>query len=153
LARAQERLNRTSIRAPLAGIITTPHVENAVGRHLTHGDTFAEIMETSHVTVDVAVPEDDATLLQQDEHASVKLESFPLRTFQGQVTVVSPQSEVEGDHRVFVARVSLPNEDGAIRPGMQGLGKVSVGWHPAGYVFFRGIAMWIWGKLWSWFGW
>jgi len=52
-----------------------------------------------------------------------------------------------------VARVDVPNSDGLLRPGMQGLGKVSVGWHPAGYVLFRGIAMWIWTKLWSWFGW
>jgi len=153
LTRAQERLNRTTIRAPLDGIITTPHIENTVGRHLTHGDTFAEIIETSRVTVDVAVAEDEATLLERGQPASVKLESFPLRTLRGEVAVVSPQSQVESDHRVFVARVSLPNEDGTIRPGMQGQGKVSVGWHPAGYVFFRGFAMWIWGKLWSWFGW
>jgi len=152
-ARAQERLDRTTIRSPLDGIITTPHIENGVGRRLAQGDTFAEIVETSHVTIDVAVPEDDATLLQSGEHAAIKLESFPVRTFRGQVTVVSPQGQVESERRVFVARVALPNEDGSIRPGMQGQGKVSVGWHPAGYVVFRGTAMWIWSKLWSWFGW
>jgi RND family efflux transporter MFP subunit len=153
LSRAQERLDRTTIRAPLTGVIVTPHIENAVGRHLSQGDSFAEIVETSHVTVDVAVAEDDATLLGRGESASVKLESFPLRTLRGEVTVVSPQSQVESDRRVFVARVDLPNEDGTIRPGMQGQGKVWVGWHPAGYVFFRGMAMWIWSKLWLWFGW
>ena len=153
LGRAQERLDHTAIRAPFAGVVTTPHVENAVGRHLTQGDTLAEIMETTHVMVDVAVPEDDAILLKRGESASIKLESFPLRTLQGEVTVVSPEGHVESDHRVFVARVDLANKEGTIRPGMQGLGKVSVGWHPAGYVFFRGSAMWIWSKLWSWFGW
>jgi RND family efflux transporter MFP subunit len=153
LTRAQERLDRTIIRAPFAGVITTPHVENAIGRRLTQGDTFAEIIENSQVTVDVAVPEDDTMLIAKGEHASIKLESLPLRTFRGDVTVISPQSQVESDHRVFVARVNLPNEGGTIRPGMQGHGKISVGWHPAGYVFFRGSAMWIWGKLWSWFGW
>jgi RND family efflux transporter MFP subunit len=153
LARTQERLDHTAIRAPLAGIITTAHVENGVGRHLGQGDTLAEIVETSRVTVDVAVPEDDAILLKKGQSASIKLESFPLRTLQGQVTVVSPESQVESDHRAFVARVDLSNDDGSIRPGMQGLGKVAVGWHPAGYVFFRGTAMWIWSRLWSWFGW
>lgn len=153
LTRAQERLDRAIIRAPLAGVITTAHMENAVGRRLAQGDTFTEVMETSHVTVDVAVPEDDAILLHSGEQAAIKLESFPLRTFRGEVVVISPQGQVESDHRVFVARVDLPNEGGAIRPGMQGQGKISVGWHPAGYVFFRGTAMWIWSKLWSWFGW
>ena len=153
LTRAQERLDRTIIRAPLDGLVVTPHVENAVGRRLTQGDTFADIVQTSHVTVDVAVPEDDAMLLRRGEPAAIKLESFPLRTFRGDVAVISPQSQIESDHRVFVARVNLPNESGTIRPGMQGQGKVSVGWRPAGYVLFRDTAMWIWNKLWLWFGW
>jgi RND family efflux transporter MFP subunit len=153
LTRARERLDRTTIRSPFDGIVSTPQVQNSVGRRLMHGDTFAEIMETSQVTVDVAVPEDDATLLQRGEHAFIKLESFPLRTFRGDATVISPQSQVESEQRVFIARVNVSNPDGVIRPGMQGHGKLSVGWHPAGYVFFRGAAMWLWGKLWLWFGW
>lgn len=153
IARARERMDRVTIRAPFDGVVTTPQVQNSAGRHLMQGDTFAEIIETSHVTVDVAVPEEDATLLQRGERASIKLESFPLRTFRGNVTVVSPTSEVQSDQRVFVARVNVPNQDGAIRPGMQGHGKVSIGRRPAGYVLFRGFAMWIWAKLWSWFGW
>jgi RND family efflux transporter MFP subunit len=153
LTRARERLDRATIRAPFDGVVTTPQVQNSVGRRLMHGDTFAEIIETSHVTVDVAVPEDDAMLLRRGERASIKLESFPLRTFLGDVTVISPQTQVESDQRFFMARVNVPNRDGMIRPGMQGHGKVSVGWHSAGYVLFRGSAMWLWGKLWSWFGW
>ena len=153
LTRARERMDRVTLRAPFDGVVTTPLVQNSVGRRMVQGDTFAEIMETSHLTVDVAVPEEDATLLQRGEQASIKLESFPLHTLRGDVTVVSPVSEVQSDQRMFIARVNVPNQDGAIHPGMQGHGKVSVGWRPAGYVLFRGFAMWIWGKLWSWFGW
>lgn len=153
LARARERLARTILRAPFDGVVTTAQVQNSVGRRLMHGDTFAEVIETSPVTADVAISEEDATLLRSGEAASVKLESFPLETFRGNVTVVSPESQVESDHRSFIARVSVANPDGAIRPGMQGRGKVFVGWHPAGYVLLRGTAMWFWSKLWSWFGW
>jgi len=153
LTRAHERLDRTVIKAPFDGVVTTPQVQNSVGRRLAHGDTFLEIVETSHVTVDVAVPEGDSTLLRGGERAYIKLESFPLRTFQGEVSVVSPQAQAQSEQRVFVARVNVSNADGMIRPGMQGLGKVSVGWHAAGYVLFRGSAMWVWSKLWQWFGW
>jgi len=153
LARTRERLERATIRAPFDGVVTTAHVQNSVGRRLMHGDTLAEIIDVSHVTVDVAVPEDVATLLRSGERASIKLESFPVRTFRGDVSVVSPQGQIESEQRVFVARVNVPNQDGSIRGGMQGHGKVFVGWHPAGYVLFRGPAMWLWGKLWLWFGW
>lgn len=153
LTRNRELLNRTLIRAPFDGIITTPHVEDSVGRHLAHGDTLSDMVETAHVTVDVGVAESDVSLVRNGDSASIKLESFPVHTFHGVVTVVSPRSEVASDHRVFLARVDVPNGEGLLRPGMQGLGKISVGFHPAGYVLFRGIGMWLWTKLWSWFGW
>ena len=151
--RAQERLAKTHLRSEIDGVVATPHVENFVGRHLAVGDTFAQVIDSSTASVDVAIDHHEAPFLRAGEAAVVKLESFPTRTFRGRVTVVSPKSEMEGDERVFFARVEVPNPTGGIRAGMQGRGKVSVGWHPAGYVFFRGPAMWFYAKLWSWFGW
>jgi len=67
--------------------------------------------------------------------------------------VVSPQGAVQNDEHVFFARVSVANPNGALRSGMQGRGKVSTGWRPAGVVMFRKPGMWIWSKIWDWFGW
>ena len=153
VARAQERLDRASIRSPVDGVVATPHLEDMVGRKLKFGDTFAEIVNTSQALVDVTIDENDITLLRKGEKASIKLDGFPAHTFHGEVFIVSPQGRVEGDERVFYARVRVPNDDGAIRSGMQGRGKVSTGWRPAGVVMFRHAAMWTWAKLWEWFGW
>jgi RND family efflux transporter MFP subunit len=153
LARARERLEHTQLRSPINGVVATPHVEDFVGRKLMPGDTLAEVVDTSRAIVDVAIDEDDVLLLHPGEKASVKLDGFPTRTFHGVVTVVSPRSQVQGADRVFFARVAVPNPDGLIRDGMQGRGKVVTGWSPAGKVLFRRPAIWIWSKLWSWFGW
>jgi RND family efflux transporter MFP subunit len=153
VARARERLQRTLLRSPIDGLIATPHVEDSVGRDLKPGDTLLEIVDTSRASVDVAVDEGDVSLLRPGEKASVKLEGFPTRTFHGELTVVSPKGELQGDERVFFARVSIPNREGLIRTGMEGRGKILTAWKPAGEVFFRRPAMWLWSKLWSWFGW
>jgi RND family efflux transporter MFP subunit len=153
LARARERLDRTQLRSPITGVVATSHVEDLVGRKLMPGDTFAEVVDTSRAIVDVAIDEDDVLLLHPGEKASVKLDGFPTRTFHGVVTVVSPRSQVQGADRFFFARVLVSNSDGTIRDGMQGRGKVVTGWSPAGKVLFRRPAIWIWSKLWSWFGW
>jgi len=153
LARARERLDRTQLRSPINGVVATSHVEDLVGRKLMPGDTFAEVVDTSRAIVDVAIDEDDVLLLHAGEKASIKLDGFPTRTFHGVVTVVSPRSQVQGTDRFFFARVLVSNPDGAIRDGMQGRGKVVTGWSPAGKVLFRRPAIWIWSKLWSWFGW
>ena len=153
VARAEQALNQTLLRSPLDGVVATQQIENMVGRKLKFGDTFAEIVDNSHVLVDVRVDENDIALLRQGEKASIKLDGYPTRTFHGEVTVISPKAELQGDERVFYARVSVPSPDGALLAGMQGRGKVSTGWRPAGVVIFRRAALWTWGKLWDWFGW
>ena len=153
VARARERLQRTLLRSPIDGLVATPHVEDSVGRDLKPGDTLLEIVDTSRASVDVAVDEHDVSLLRPGEKAAVKLEGFPTRTFGGELTVVSPKGELQGDERVFFARVSIPNGEGLIRAGMQGRAKIFAAWRPAGEVLFRRPAMWLWSKLWLWFGW
>jgi RND family efflux transporter MFP subunit len=153
VARASERLEKTLLRSPIDGLVATPHIEDSVGRDLKPGDTFAEIVDTSRATVDVAVDEQDVSLLRPGEEAAVKLEGFPTRTFRGELAVISPRSQLRGDEHIFFARVSIPNNEGLIRAGMQGRGKIFTAWRPAGEVFFRRPAMWLWSKIWSWFGW
>jgi GAF domain-containing protein len=153
VALERERLEHTKLRSPVDGVVATPRVEDAVGRKLQLGDVFAEVVDTTRASIDVAVDQQDVPLLRTGESAAIKLEGFPTRKFSGTVTVVSPVGSVAGEERVFTARVDVPNNDGVIRAGMQGNGKISTGWRSAGYVMFRGFGMWAWTKLWKWFGW
>jgi RND family efflux transporter MFP subunit len=153
VGRARERLAKTALVAPIDGRVATSRIEDLVGRSLNPGDAFAEVVDTSHAGVDIAIDELDAALVRTGEQAVVKLEGVPSRTFHGAVTVVSPKAELQGDERFFYARLLIPNSDGMLRPGMQGRSKISTGWAPAGWVIFRRPGMWLWSKIWSWFGW
>ena len=151
--RAHQFLERAQLRSPIDGIVSTPHVENLAGRKLQQGDIFAEVVDTSHAIVDVAIGDVDTGLLKDNQNAVVKLNSYPMRTFRGQVAVISQKAEMLHESPVFCARVAVPNPDGALRPGMEGRGKIRVGWRPAGYVFFRRLFLWFYSKLWYWLGW
>jgi RND family efflux transporter MFP subunit len=153
VARTNQLLESTQVRSPIDGIVATPHLENSVGRRLEFGESFAEIVDASRAVVDVAIDDSEATLLLSGESAAIKLNGFPTKTFRGTVSVVSPKGETQGDRHVFFARVAIANPDSLIRTGMEGRGKVRVGWRPAGYVLMRGPLLWIYSKLWSWFGW
>ena len=152
LSRAQDLLDKTQLRSPIDGVVATPQVENLVGRRLQYGDSFAEVMDDSSEVVDVAIDDSDAGLLQPGQRAAVKLNSYPVRTFHGNVALVSPKGATQGEDRVFFARVRLPNADGSIRAGMGGRAKVRVGWYPSGYVLFRRPAIWLYTHLWNWLG-
>jgi GAF domain-containing protein len=64
VARLGERLARMTVRAEVAGVVATPHVENLVGKKLSNGDPLIELVNTEKVIVDVAVPERDVVLLR-----------------------------------------------------------------------------------------
>jgi RND family efflux transporter MFP subunit len=151
--RAGQLLGKAQLRSPIDGVVATPHVENFAGRKLQQGDSFAEVVDTSQATVDVAIEDADAGLLKDAQKAVVKLNSYPTRTFHGDVVIVSPKAEILQETPVFYARVGVSNADGAIRAGMEGRGKVRIGWYPAAYVFFRRPFLWLYSKVWYWLGW
>ena len=153
VARAQARLEKTAIRSPIDGVIATPQVENLLGHKVKMGESFVDIVDNSQALVDVAVDEGDVGLLRAGESARLKLDGFPEQTFDGQVAVVSPQGILQNADPIFFARVSVSNPKQLLRAGMQGRGKIFTGWRPAGVVMFRRVGMWIWSKLWTWFGW
>jgi GAF domain-containing protein len=153
VGRTQQLLEMAQLRSPIDGVVATPHVENFAGRKLQPGDLFAEVVDTSQAVIDLAVDDVDATLLKGGEKVVVKLNSYPTRIFRGDVLMVSPKAALLHETPVFYARVAVANPDGAIRAGMEGRGKVRVGWYPAGYVLFRRPLIWVYEKIWFWFGW
>jgi RND family efflux transporter MFP subunit len=153
VARAQELLGRAQLRSPINGIVATPHVDTFAGRRLQFGDTFAEVVDTSNAIVDVAIDASDVGLLRTGQTAAIKLNSYPTRTFRGAVAVISPKAEPQGESRVFFARVTVRNSDGAIRTGMEGRAKITSGWRTSAFVLFRKPAIWLYSRVWDWFGW
>src|SRR5208283_4438017 len=77
--RAKNLLSKTQLRSPIDGVVSTPHVENLVGRRLQYGDTFAEVTDTSRALVDLAVDDADAGMLRAGLPAVIKLNSYALR--------------------------------------------------------------------------
>ncbi len=153
LTRVQQLLQKSELRSPIDGVISTPRVDSFAGRKLNPGDSFAEVVDSSRAIVDVAIEEEDAGLLREGQSASIKLNSYPTRTFHGQVVVISQKGESLHETPVFYSRVAVENPDGAIRSGMEGRGKVRVGTYPAGYVLLRHLYIWFYSKIWYWLGW
>jgi RND family efflux transporter MFP subunit len=151
--RARQLLDKAQLRSPIDGVVATPHVENFAGRKLQPGDSFAEVVDTSQAILDIAIDDVDAGLLKDGQKAVVKLNSYPMRTFRGEVLIISPKAELLHETPVFYSRVGVANADGAIRAGMEGRGKVRVGWYPSAYVFFRRPFLWVYAKIWYWLGW
>jgi RND family efflux transporter MFP subunit len=111
------KLDRTEIVAPTGGVILTRDIELRLGERLARGEVFLDLADLSTMEVDVAVHEKDVDRVTAGRGARVKVHAYPDRTFRGQIARIAPRAGPDGTFRVIV---SLPNEDGALRPGMTG---------------------------------
>jgi RND family efflux transporter MFP subunit len=76
-----------------------------------------------------AVPERYSAVFKVGEDATVRVEAWKERTFEGKVARVNPW--VDPANRTFGVEVLVPNHDGALRPGSFARGDILVGKEPA----------------------
>ena len=145
---AEDNLRQTKVRAPAAGVLITPHLEDRIGQSVSSGAELGVLADTRSAEVEIAVREVDSSLLRPGEPVAVKLNSYPSRVFRGKVERLSPIVREEGEKRFVMVETLIDNSGGMIRPGMLGKAKVSTGTRRLGYAIFRPPARWLWSKLW-----
>ena len=153
----RQKVELARLRAPLAGVIVTPKVEEKVGKLLSRGEEFCELVDPLQMAVEMNVPETEEALIRPPASVALKLNSFPTRTFQGTVERMGARTVSAAGEQFFIVRALFPNPNGAARAGMVGRAKITAtggwiqsGWYPVGYVLFRAPARWVWTKIWSW---
>jgi multidrug efflux pump subunit AcrA (membrane-fusion protein)/GAF domain-containing protein len=120
-------LGRTELVSTIDGVVLTPRVELRRGEHLGRGQTLLEVADLSSLDVDVSVPQEEIGALAAGKGARLKVHAFPGRTFRGEVERIGARAESD---RTFRVTVRVPNDDGALRPGMTGRAHVPIGPRP-----------------------
>lgn len=152
----QQRIYEAQLRAPIAGIVVTPKVEDKTGTMAKPGDAFCEVVGQDRVAAEMSVAETDLGLVQTGKNVSLKLNAYPTETFQGTVERIGTQAQAEEGEQYFLVRAIFNNPGGRAREGMAGRARVRAsggwfqsGWYPVGYVLLRAPFRWLWQKAWA----
>lgn len=144
----EEHLAHARLVAPVAGVIVTPHLEDRVGQYFARGAELCVVADVSRIVAEVSVPESDASLIREGQPADLKLNSYPTRTFHGNVTRVGARLHDDGKDRFLVAEVAVANPDGALKTGMLGKGKILAGHRSILTLLLRKPGRWAYQKIW-----
>ncbi|MDB4945802.1 MAG: Cobalt/zinc/cadmium efflux transporter [Labilithrix sp.] len=112
-----------SLTAPIAG--TVLQVTARVGQPVGTTDTLVVVGETEQVWLDVDIYERDVGNVHLGDEVKVTSIAFPTRSFDGKVDQLG--ATVDADRHVLDARIVLPNEDGALKPGMTASARIMGG--------------------------
>jgi len=115
LENTKQRLLETRIIAPFDGVIVKRNVDFGESVTTMPAVTVAEIIDDTKLLFEFSLPQD---LLEKVtvQTARVTLEIPGLNTYEGTLSVLSPQ--LEKDTRTFLCQVIVDNLDGKIRPGI-----------------------------------
>ena len=111
------------IRAPMAGTILEKLVEfgqviQSATQNVSGGTTLFVMANLDNMRVRTFVDETDVGQLAAGMSATVSVEAFPDRTFQGVIEKIEPQALVQQNVTMFPVIVLLDNRAGLLKPGM-----------------------------------
>jgi len=128
LAAAKQEDRGTDVVAPVDGFVLTPTLADREGAFLEPGDVVCEVSPLDTLRVEVAIDETEIGDVRPGERLRVKVLGYPDRQFQGRVSEVSWQGEIEhkGRPAVFLVRGWVENPGGLLKSGMTGRARIEV---------------------------
>ena len=134
-ARARDLLQKTSIEAPISGVVSRLQVREGemvvIGIQNQPGTVLLTVSDLSELNAEVKVAEADVLRVEIGQEATVTLEAVPERSFRGRVTEVGasalPQLTAGAAAREFRVEIRLVEPAPGIRPGLTCDAEILVG--------------------------
>ena len=143
LAGARDSLNKTTIRAPLAGVITSLPVHEGevavIGTMNNPGTILLTIADLASMEADLAVDETDIPRLGVGQKAKLTVDAYPDGSFQGAVREVGSSPIRPGSDAAtrtgsvtteaidFEVKVTILDPPGGVRPGFSVSAEIETG--------------------------
>lgn len=129
---AQIQLDDADVRAPITGTIIEKSVErgqviSSPTRDVGGGTVLLRMADLSLVQVKTLVDETDVGKIRAGLPATVTVDAFPNRPFEGRVLKIEPLAMEEQNVTMFPVIVRIENQEGLLRPGMNAEVEIHVG--------------------------
>src|SRR2546427_8666176 len=108
------RLERTTVRAPFAGVVGQRYV--SLGDYVTNSTKLASLHTVNPQRATFQVPERFARELRPGQDVSFRVAAIAGRDFTGQVDFVDPVVQLPG--RTILVKARVPNPARLLQPGM-----------------------------------
>lgn len=145
----EEQIARSSIAAPFDGVVIQGDLSQSVGSPVEQGQVLFEIAPNEINRVVLQVDERDISSVHEGQQGTLSLSALPGKTLAFVVRKLTPVSQPESGRNTFRVEAELQGADGALRPGMQGVGKMQVERRRLLWIWTHRAIDWLRLKLWA----
>lgn len=149
LSMVTEKLARVAITAPFDGIVVRGDLSQQLGAPVELGKVLFEVAPLDAYRVVMKVDEHDIVHLRHGQEGELVLAGLPGERLAIKVSKVSPVATAEDGRNSFRVEAEVHAQPGAqgrpehLQPGMEGVGKVSVGEHSLMWQALHRLGNWI----------
>ncbi len=121
LALAQSQLEKTTVRAPFAGVVAERMV--AAGDIVQPGTALFTVVDPSSMRLEAAIRASDLARARRGASVEFTVAGYAGRTFEGRITSISPTTDPASGQIPVIA--NLPNVSGELVGGLYAEGRIA----------------------------
>jgi len=150
LALAEERLARATVLAPFDGVVVSGDLSQSIGMPVKQGDELFVVAPLEGYRVVLQVRDRDIARVALEQGGELVLSSLPDRALPFTVSAIAPVTTQVDGYNVFRVEALVTGTTDRLRPGMEGIGKVTVGRRSLLWIFTHNFTDWLRLTLWNW---
>ena len=151
----ESQIARARQTAPFDGLVIRGDLSQRLGGQVNKGEVLFEVSPLDAYRVDLKVPESRIADVKEGQGGRLHLSALPNEPFGFVVDKVTPNTISQDGATWFIVEASIAESDlnlqnSQLRPGMEGIGKVSLGEAKRIDIWTRDLVEWLRLRLWSW---
>ena len=141
-------IEQATLVAPISGRIVSKDLKRQLGAPVKTGEVLFEIAGIEQLRAELYVPEESITQVHVGQQGQLASVGHPDQKIPFVVERVTPIAEVVNQENVFTVRATLLEKTPWMRPGMEGVAKISAGERRYVWIWSHRLTNWLRMKLW-----
>ncbi len=150
LSLLDEQLARTKVIVPFDAVVISGDLSQSLGAPVERGQVLFEVAPLDAYRLIVEVDEREIADVAVGQTGELVLPSVPDEVFPFVVDKITPVSIAKEGRNYFRVEARLKETSGRLRPGMEGVGKISVDRRKLIWIWTHEMIDWLRLKLWTW---
>lgn len=150
LSLVESKLQRAELRAPFDGVVVSGDLSQLLGTPVEQGKVLFEIAPLDDYRVILQVDERDIADLRTGQRGELALSGLPHQTLPFSVKQITPVTNAKDGLNYFRVEAHVEQASDRLRPGMEGVGKVSVGERRLIWIWSHSMVDWLRLTIWRW---
>ncbi|MBT8447135.1 MAG: HlyD family efflux transporter periplasmic adaptor subunit, partial [Gammaproteobacteria bacterium] len=150
LALIEDKLARTELRAPLDGLVISGDWSRSLGVPVSRGELLFEIAPLDDYRVAIQVSDREIAGLAAGQKGELILSALPRQPVRLSVTDITTLAAEEPGEPAFRVEAELAGDAPELRPGMEGVAKVTLGERRRWWIWTHALTDWLRLQFWRW---